>query len=215
MSSSSQLNAILEVEVRTLNVKHGELQTAYLELQKKYSQVLHQNETLLTKISEIKEEKWIVEQENDAFLLEALALLEMLTGKELLGKQEIGLLGAEQKFKVSENLNSELRRVLDALKNDFLESSKMNEDLEKKIFEISRENTTQNKEIECLREANMKLVGEFGKLHEEIEEQQIRESCLISELQEKDYEFGLWEAEAATFYFDFLYSRSITGKQDG
>lgn len=63
MSSSSQLTAILEVEVRTLCVKHGELQTAYLELQKKYSQILHENETLLIKFSEIKEEKEVVEQE--------------------------------------------------------------------------------------------------------------------------------------------------------
>ncbi|KAJ8534719.1 hypothetical protein K7X08_016447 [Anisodus acutangulus] len=283
MSSSSQRNAILEVEVRTLNVKHGELQTAYLELQQKYSQVIHQNETLLTKMSEIKDEKWIAEQENDVFLLEILALgifstilksygseriaelksiyedmrklhgvidfekemdvlngnldmketenlllkksverlgkelhevresndhlkLEMLTGKELLGNQKIGLLEAEQKFKVSEKLNSELRRALDALKTDCLESSRMNEDLEKEIFEISRENTTQNKEIEFLREANMDLVGELGKLHEEIEDRRIREGCLSSELQEKDYEFGLWEAEAATFFFDFQIS---------
>ncbi|XP_060207788.1 protein NETWORKED 1A-like isoform X1 [Lycium barbarum] len=284
MSSRSQLNAIHEAEVQTLCVKHGELQTAYLELQKKYSQVLHQNETLLTKISEIKEEKWILEQENDVFLLETMALgnfstilksygserttelkstyedmrklhsviidfekeivvligklemketenlhlkksverlgkelhevtesndhlkLEMSTGKEILGKQEIGLLEAEQKFKVSERLNSELRRALDELKTDCLGSSKMNEDLEKKIFEISRENTTQNREIQCLREANMNLVGELVILHEEIEERRIREDCLSSELEEKEYEFGLWEAEAATFYFDFQIS---------
>ncbi|KAH0721557.1 hypothetical protein KY284_006587 [Solanum tuberosum] len=284
MSNSTQLNAILEVEVRTVCLKHGELQKAYFELQKKYSQVLHQNKTLWTKISEIKEEKWIVEQENDVFLLETLALgnfstilksygsertaelksifedmrklhgvtldfekemdvlngnlemketeslllkksverlqeelhgvresndhrkLEMSTGKELQGKQEIQLFEAEQSFKVSEKLNSELHRALDVLKTDCLESSKLNEDLEKKIFEMLRDNTTQNKEIESLQEANTNLVVELGKLHEEIEEQRIREYCLSSELQEKDYEFGLWEAEAATFYFDLQIS---------
>ncbi|OIT40101.1 PREDICTED: protein NETWORKED 1A-like [Nicotiana attenuata] len=284
MSSSSQLTAILEVEVRTLCVKHDELQTAYLELQKKYSQVLHENETLLTKFSEIKEEKGVVEQENDSFLLETLTLgnfstilksygtektdelksiyedmrklycvildfekemdvlneklemketdnlllkksvqrlenelyevkesndhlkLEISTGKELLGKQEAGLLKAGEKLKASESLNSELCRALDALKADCLESSKMNEDLEKKIVEISRENKTQNKENERLQEPNMNLVGELNKLHEEIEEQRVREGCLSSELQEKDYEFGLWEAEAETVYFDFQIS---------
>ena len=61
MSSSTQLNAILEVEIQTACVKHGELQTTYFELQNKNSQVLHKNEILLTKISKIKEDKWIVE----------------------------------------------------------------------------------------------------------------------------------------------------------
>ncbi|MCD9642906.1 hypothetical protein HAX54_029949 [Datura stramonium] len=280
----SQLTAVLDAEVGSLCVKHGQLQTAYVELKTKYSQVLEENRTLFQKITEIKEEKLLVEQENDAFLLDTLALsnlstiwmsfgseksaelksicedmhnlhgvisdfdkemgilkeklemketenlllkesvqrleeelhevresndylkLELSTGKELIDKQETGLLEAKQKLIASENMNSELCRTLDVLKSDRQESIQTNEILEKKILEISSTNTTQNQEIEVLREVNMNLVAELGKLHEEIEEQRMREEYLSSELQERNYEFELWEAEAATFYFDLQIS---------
>ncbi|XP_016485259.1 protein NETWORKED 1A [Nicotiana tabacum] len=284
VSRGSQLTAVLDAEVGSLSVEHGQLQTAYLELKKKYSQVLEDNRTLLQTITEIREEKWMVEQENDAVLLDSIALsnlstvlmsigsektaelksvcedmhnlygvisdfdkemgilkeklemketenlllkesvqrleeelhevresnchlkLEVSTGKDLFDKQEAGLLEAKQKLITSENLNSELCKTLDALKTDRQESMLTNEILEKKIVEISNTNTTQSEEIEVLREVNMNLVAELGKLHEEIEEQRMREEYLSSELQEKNYEFELWEAEAATFYFDLQIS---------
>ncbi|KAM3326561.1 protein NETWORKED 1A [Capsicum chacoense] len=284
VSKGSQLTAVLDAEVGSLSVKHDQLQTAYVELKKKYSQVLEENRTLLQKVTEIKEEKWMVGQENDTLLLDTLALsnlstiwmsfgseksaelksicedmhnlhgvisdfdkemgilkekleiketenlllkesvqrlevelhevresnvhlkLELSTGKELIDKQEAGLLEAKQKLIASENLNSELCRTLDVLKTDRQESMQTNEILEKKISEVTSTNTAQNQEIEVLREVNMNLVTELGKLHEEIEEQRMREEYLSSELQEKNYEFELWEAEAATFYFDLQIS---------
>ncbi|KAM3356361.1 protein NETWORKED 1A [Capsicum galapagoense] len=284
VSKGSQLTAVLDAEVGSLSVKHDQLQTAYVELKKKYSQVLEENRTLLQKVTEIKEEKLMVGQENDTLLLDTLALsnlstiwmsfgseksaelksicedmhnlhgvisdfgkemgilkekleiketenlllkesvqrlevelhevresnvhlkLELSTGKELIDKQEAGLLEAKQKLIASENLNSELCRTLDVLKTDRQESMQTNEILEKKISEVTSTNTAQNQEIEVLREVNMNLVTELGKLHEEIEEQRMREEYLSSELQEKNYEFELWEAEAATFYFDLQIS---------
>ncbi|KAM3280911.1 hypothetical protein P3S67_027931 [Capsicum chacoense] len=128
--------------------------------------------------------------------------LELSNGKELIDKQEAGLLEAKQKLIASENLNSELCRMLDVLKTDRQESMQTNEILEKKISEVTSTNTAQNQEIEVLREVNMNLVTELGKLHEEIEEQRMREEYLSLELQEKNYEFELWEAVAATFCFD-------------
>ncbi|MCE3215967.1 hypothetical protein HAX54_004220 [Datura stramonium] len=75
----SQLTDVLDAKVGSLCVKHDQLQTAYIELKMKYSQVLEENRTLLQKITEIKEEKWLVEQENDAFLLGTLALSNLST----------------------------------------------------------------------------------------------------------------------------------------
>ncbi|CAN4092907.1 unnamed protein product [Withania somnifera] len=284
VSKGSQLTVVLDAEVGSLCDKNDQLQTACVELKKKYSQVLEENRTLLQKIREIKEEKWMLGQENDALLLDTLALsnlstiwmsfggeksaelksicenmcnlhgvisdfdkemgilkeklemkemenlllkesvqrleeeldevresndhlkLEVSTGQELIDKQEAGLLEARQKLIASENLNSELCSTLGVLKSDCQESIQTNEILEKKILEISSTNIAQNQEIEVLREVNMNLVAELGKLHEEIEEQRMREEYLNSELQEKNYEFELWEAEAATFYFDLQIS---------
>ncbi|KAK4355571.1 hypothetical protein RND71_024542 [Anisodus tanguticus] len=284
VNKGCQLTTVLDAEVGSLCVKHDQLHTAYVELKQKYSQVLEENRTLLQKITEIKEEKWKVEQENDTFLLNTLSLsnlstiwmsfgseksaelksicedmhnlhgvisdfdnemgilkeklemketenlllkesvqrleeelhevresndhlkLELSTGKELIDKQEAGLLEATQKLIASEYLNSELCRTLDVLKTDRQESMQTNEILEKKILEISSTNSTQNQELEVLREVNMNLVTELGKLHEEFEEQRMREEYLSLELQEKNYEFELWEAEAATFYFDLQIS---------
>ncbi|OIT00255.1 PREDICTED: protein NETWORKED 1A-like [Nicotiana attenuata] len=94
--------------------------------------------------------------------------LELSTGKKLFDKQEAGLLEAKQKLITSENLNSELCTTIDALNTDRHESMQTNEILEKKIVEKSNTNTTQSQEVEVLREVNMNLVAELGKLHEEL-----------------------------------------------
>ncbi|MCD9643649.1 hypothetical protein HAX54_031281 [Datura stramonium] len=65
-----KMNKCIIFWVGSLVSKHDRFLTAYIELKMKYSQVLEENETLLQKITEIKEEKWLVEQENDAFLLD-------------------------------------------------------------------------------------------------------------------------------------------------
>ncbi|KAI7989204.1 Protein NETWORKED 1A [Camellia lanceoleosa] len=104
------------------------------------------------------------------------------TGKNFLCQKEIKLLEAEDKLKATEDLNSELCRTVEGLKKQHEESILMKENLEKHIFELSEENTSQNKEIECLREVNGNLDSELGN------------------------NFEIWEAEAATFHFDLQIS---------
>ncbi|KAL7177383.1 hypothetical protein ACSBR2_030690 [Camellia fascicularis] len=131
---------------------------------------------------------------------------EISTGKNFLCQKEIKLLEAEEKLKATEDLNSELCGTVEGLKKQHEESILMKENLEKHIFEPSEENTSQNKEIECLREVNENLDSELGILQEDVEVHRIREENLSSKLQEIGNDFEMWEAEAATFHFDLQIS---------
>ncbi|KAL3505970.1 hypothetical protein ACH5RR_031352 [Cinchona calisaya] len=279
---------MLQEELQNLCVKHCEMEKAYTDLQEKYSQVLDENRCLLRKVSELKEEKCMLEQESDVILQESLALSSFSTVLESCGteksfelnllskdvenlsgnmdelKKEVSLLRgklekkeaenmflrdsvqslemelhavrqsnndlkqeivnvqhvltqreadiseAEHKFKAAENLNLELCKTVDVLKAENLESSHVRQNLEMQLLKLSEDNSMQDKEINGLREVNENLVSELCKLHEEYEEQRIREEKLSSELKVKNDEFELWEAEAAAFYFDLQIS-SIRG----
>ncbi|XP_031112406.1 protein NETWORKED 1B-like [Ipomoea triloba] len=277
-------SAMLEAEVENLCVKHVDLKRDYLELEDDYSQLLDQNKSLMEKISEIGKEKWIVEQENDAILLETLDLINLSTifrsfsnekstevkssiavaqslrgvisdfekevgilrgklqmkeaenlilqesiqrvemellevkkyndglkmevssEKEIVRQKETELLEVEQKLEAAENLNSELYSNLEELKCHSQQSGHIKESLERQVIELTEDNEIQNKEIGFLKEVNSSLVGKLDKLCAEIGEQQVREEHLSSELQDKNQEFELWEAEAAAFYFDLQIS---------
>ncbi|CAL5416648.1 unnamed protein product [Camellia sinensis] len=82
----------------------------------------------------------------------------------------------------------------------------MKENLEKHIFELSEENTRQNKEIDCLREVNGNLDSELGILREDVEVHRIREENLSSKLPEIGNDFEMWEVEVATLHFDLQIS---------
>ncbi|XP_052188657.1 protein NETWORKED 1A-like [Diospyros lotus] len=131
---------------------------------------------------------------------------EISTGKNSLYQKERELSEAEQKLKATEDLYSELCITVDGMKRQHEESISTNENFKKHILKLSEENTTQKKEIECLRETNGNFESELGVLLEEIEERRIREENLNSELQEISNEFEIWEAEAATFHFDLQIS---------
>ncbi|KAF5962022.1 hypothetical protein HYC85_003231 [Camellia sinensis] len=131
---------------------------------------------------------------------------EISTGKNFLCQKEIKLLEAEEKLKATEDLNSELCGTVEGLKKQHEESILMKENLEKHIFELSEENTSQNKEIECLREVNGNLDSELGILREDVEVHRIREENLSSKLQEIGNDFEMWEAEAAALHFDLQIS---------
>ncbi|THG07248.1 hypothetical protein TEA_023761 [Camellia sinensis var. sinensis] len=131
---------------------------------------------------------------------------EISTGKNFLCQKEIKLLEAEEKLKATEDLNSELCGTVEGLKKQHEESILMKENLEKHIFELSKENASQNKEIECLREVNGNLDSELGILREDVEVHGIREENLNSKLQEIGNDFEMWEAEAATLQFDLQIS---------
>ncbi|GMP77145.1 hypothetical protein CsSME_00033518 [Camellia sinensis var. sinensis] len=131
---------------------------------------------------------------------------EISMGKNFLCQKEIKLLEAEEKLKATEDLNSELCGTVEGLKKQHEESILMKENLEKHIFELSKENASQNKEIECLREVNGNLDSELGILREDVEVHRIREENLNSKLQEIGNDFEMWEAEAATLQFDLQIS---------
>ncbi|KAL5542005.1 hypothetical protein UlMin_009715 [Ulmus minor] len=113
---------------------------------------------------------------------------------------------AEQKIKATENLNVELFRTVEELKMECEELKLNREILAEKILELSEDSSDQKMEIEDLRKAKQSLETEVGTLCNEIEEYKIREENLSLELEEKSNEFQLWEAEAATFYFDLQIS---------
>ncbi|KAA8548672.1 hypothetical protein F0562_000356 [Nyssa sinensis] len=73
VSKGYQQVSILEAEMESLCVKQGDLQRDYLELQEEYSKALEENRSLFKKISDLKEEKCMVEDENNVILLETLA----------------------------------------------------------------------------------------------------------------------------------------------
>ncbi|GMQ04981.1 hypothetical protein CsSME_00050200 [Camellia sinensis var. sinensis] len=165
---------MVKAEMERLCMQQGDLQRANLKLQGEHSQVLAENRSLLKTLSQLKEEKCMAEEENNFILLETLALdnLSVIfknfgTEKSVelkllcedmhnlhginsdLEKEEIKLLEAEEKLKATEDLNSELCGTV--------ESILMKENLEQHIFELPKENASQNKEIECLREVNGNL----------------------------------------------------------
>ena len=78
--------------------------------------------------------------------------------------------------------------------------------LERQILELSEGCMNHKREIEHLNEANRSLQSEMRCLRQEVEQQRAREETLSSELLDKTNEFELWEAEAATFYFDLQIS---------
>ncbi|MBA0616365.1 hypothetical protein Godav_016419 [Gossypium davidsonii] len=122
---------------------------------------------------------------------------------DLLKQKTIELSEADEKLQAAHNLNAELYQTLEELKREYEESKQIRENLERQIVELSEDNKEQKMEIEHLREANDNLGSKVVTLHKEIEEKKIYGQNLSLELQEKTNEFELWEAEAASFYFDF------------
>ncbi|KAK1362632.1 NAB domain-containing protein [Heracleum sosnowskyi] len=63
---------LLITDAESLRVKQACMEGAYLELQEEYSKTLEENRTLLKEFSDLKEEKFILEEENKTVLLEML-----------------------------------------------------------------------------------------------------------------------------------------------
>lgn len=131
---------------------------------------------------------------------------EIISGKESLLQTEGKLLDTEMKLQTSENVNLKLCRTVDDLKTDIQESMQMKENLEKDIIRLSEVNSNQKEEMESLNVTKISFEAELSQLREQMEEKIIREQALCSDLQEKNNEFELWEAEATAFYFDLQIS---------
>ncbi|KAF3944235.1 hypothetical protein CMV_029275 [Castanea mollissima] len=231
MGKSEQREEVLKAELETLHISLATLKGACLVLQKESTMLLEEKESLLKSFSDLKEEKHILEEESRSILHEALALSNMAIVFESFAAEksvEIEALSAnidslhvvnidlkeearelseaEQKLKASESLNVELCRTVEDLNMEHKESKLIRENLERQILQVLDDSAIQKKEIECLREVNENMESKVAILNKEIEEHRIREENLNSELQEKRDEFELWDAEAATFYFDLQIS---------
>ncbi|KAJ1423840.1 Protein Networked [Sesbania bispinosa] len=124
----------------------------------------------------------------------------------LLKKKKMELLEMEERLKAAEMMNAEFCRNVEKLKMEQQESRLINENLERQVLELSEGCMNHKKEIEVLNEANRSFLSEMRLLQQKVEQQKAREESLSSELLDKTNEFELWEAEAATFYFDLQIS---------
>ncbi|PQP98109.1 protein NETWORKED 1A-like [Prunus yedoensis var. nudiflora] len=131
---------------------------------------------------------------------------QILAGMNSLKQKTMELSEVEEKLRKTGDLNVELCRTVQELRMENEDSKLLRENCEKQILELSKDNSNQKNEIDSLHKANGTLEIEVGILSEVIEEHRIREENLNSELQERSNDFELWEAEAATFYFDFQVS---------
>ncbi|WVY99093.1 hypothetical protein V8G54_031244 [Vigna mungo] len=128
------------------------------------------------------------------------------SSENLLEKKDAELLEMLERLKAAETLSAEFCRNIEKLKAEKEQLRLINENLERQILELSEGCMNHKKEIEHLTEANRSLLSQMRSLRQEVEQQRAREETLSSELLDKTNEFELWEAEAATFYFDLQIS---------
>lgn len=159
------------------------------KLNKKEAENLHLNET--------NEKLCVVKDLNEQLNYQ------IVIGNDLLRQKTIELSEANEKLQAAHESNDDLYRSLDELKMECEESKQIREKLARQIVELTEDRKEQGMEIEQLREENDNLGSEVVVLRKEIEEQKMHGENLSLELQERSNEFELWEAEAASFYFDF------------
>ncbi|XP_020886682.1 protein NETWORKED 1A [Arabidopsis lyrata subsp. lyrata] len=131
---------------------------------------------------------------------------QILDKEEMLRQKAMELLEAEEMLKATHNANAELCDAVEELRKDCKESRKLRGNLERRISELCDLTGRQDEEIKKLSNLKENLESEVELLHKEIQEHRVREEFLSSELQEKSNEFGLWDAEATSFYFDLQIS---------
>ncbi|GMI71959.1 Networked 1A [Hibiscus trionum] len=188
--SLSSLSLVLETFGAEKAVEIVELEE---KLYKKEAEILELNEN----VEKLHKELYAVKDVNDQLNYE------VVIGNDLLRQKTIELSEADEKIQAAHESNAELYRTLVELKRECEESKQIRRNLEKRIHELSKDSKEQKMEIEHLREENDDLGSEVVTLCREIEEQKMHGENLSLELQEKCNEFELWEAEAASFYFDF------------
>ncbi|ESW15293.1 hypothetical protein PHAVU_007G060600 [Phaseolus vulgaris] len=126
--------------------------------------------------------------------------------ENLLEKKDVELLEMLERLKAAETLSAEFCRNIEKLKAEKQQLILINENLERQILELSEGCMNHKKEIEHLTVANTSLLSQMRSLRQEVDQQRAREETLSSELLDKTNEFEIWEAEAATFYFDLQIS---------
>ncbi|GAB2294752.1 hypothetical protein Dimus_028947 [Dionaea muscipula] len=127
---------------------------------------------------------------------------QVLVNQKFLNEKESELSEVRSELKSTRDMNIELSMTVKAAEKEYEVLRAAGNVLEEKILELSEHRKCQGVVIEDLQVANQKLEAEVVFLKEEIEECKTRQEILSLELQERNSEFELWEAEAASFYFD-------------
>ncbi|KAJ7979995.1 protein NETWORKED 1A-like [Quillaja saponaria] len=196
---AAELKALTE-HVNSLHAKNSGLKQEVGMLREKFevkeSDNLYLNESIVKLDKELQEAKYLNDQLSNQISIR----------EDFLKKQGAELSEMEEKLKASETLNVELHGSVDELKMVCEESKLIKQNMEKQILGLSEDCTNQKREIERLHELNRTFLLEMEMLHQEIEEQKIREDNLNLELLEKNNDFELWEAEATSFFFDLQVS---------
>ncbi|KAG6432274.1 hypothetical protein SASPL_103849 [Salvia splendens] len=146
VSESRQHAAILEAELESLTIKQADLHKSYDALEEAYLQVNRDNTNLLNKFSDLKEEKYKVDQHNNAALLEWLA-----TANESVVFRSF----VEEKASQVKLLLSDLNRQHD-----------ISCGLERKMSALVEKLELQNAENELLKDTVRKLEGEMQGMRE-------------------------------------------------
>ncbi|XP_010488311.1 PREDICTED: protein NETWORKED 1A-like [Camelina sativa] len=131
---------------------------------------------------------------------------QILDKDEILRQKAMELQEAEEMLKATHIANAELCEAVEELRKDCKESRKLRGNLDRRITKLCDLTGRQDEEIKNLGNLKENLESEVELLHKEIQEHRVREEFLSSELQEKSNEFGLWDAEATSFYFDLQIS---------
>ncbi|KAG6393097.1 hypothetical protein SASPL_147327 [Salvia splendens] len=127
---------------------------------------------------------------------------EIASNSESLIQTKIELFDTGMQLEATEKINSTLFVTVAELKFDVHRSQQAREDLEENVAVLAESNSTQMKEIQSLHKVNKNLEYEIGLLHQEIEENVVREQTLSIELQGMNNEFELREAETAALCLD-------------
>ncbi|CAO2838443.1 unnamed protein product [Amaranthus hypochondriacus] len=191
---------ILFHEIKSLGKAYRNLENESRDLEEELIMKEMENLTLKASMEDLEDMQHELSARNDQLRRE------VSEGKELLQQKDKEISDVEQKIIAAKDENRELCSTVQFLQKNFENLEGMKAVLEQEMAELSENNYHQEKEIVHLRDANGNLESEVGKLHEEIEEYKIREVILTSELHERSSEFELWEAEAASFYFDLQLS---------
>ncbi|KAG6394904.1 hypothetical protein SASPL_145495 [Salvia splendens] len=131
---------------------------------------------------------------------------EIASNTESLIQTKMELFDTRMQLEATEKINSTLFVTVAELKIDVHRSQQAREDLEKNVARLSETNSTQMKEIQSLHKVNKNLEYEIGLLHQEIEENVVREQTLSIELQGMNNELELREAETAALCLDLQVS---------
>ncbi|CAA0829096.1 Protein NETWORKED 1A [Striga hermonthica] len=162
--------SIFQAELESLCLKQADLQKSYNLLQDSYSRVNEENTHLLKKICELKEEKFRVDQQNEAILLELIAadnetrFLRSFRREKIVEMKSI-LEDLKRQHDASTSLEEEMNALREKLELQEAENLVLKDvicELERETREIKECNVNMNEEIingkESLRHTEAKLL---------------------------------------------------------